>query len=348
MIALMNDIACCAPIKTPWYHRKLVLGSIIGLSVLFGFPFITQDFLLLSYAGNLFSMMWFAILLGLVISGFIETFIPKHYIEQLLSKNNAKTLFTAAFLGCLLSTCSHGVLAISMQLYKKGASIPAVLVLLASSPWANFSMTILLFSFFGSQGIIIIGLAIIIALITGFIFQILDSYQLLDTKNQPKLEEKSSFSIFDDIKKRIKAYPWTKETLKHDFKAMIQGSISISDMIIWWFIIAFVMASFLGYYIPPSIFQTYLSSSVIGLANTLGIATIIEVCSEGSSVLAFELYNQTKSIGNVFVFLLAGVATDYTEIGLVWSTIGKRTAILLPLISVPLILIAGYILTIII
>jgi len=129
---------------------------------------------------------------------------------------------------------------------------------------------------------------------------------------------------------------------------MIQGSISISDMIIWWFIIAFVMASFLGYYIPPSIFQTYLSSSVIGLANTLGIATIIEVCSEGSSVLAFELYNQTKSIGNVFVFLLAGVATDYTEIGLIWSTIGKRTAILLPLISVPLILIAGYILTIII
>jgi len=108
------------------------------------------------------------------------------------------------------------------------------------------------------------------------------------------------------------------------------------------------MASFLGYYIPPSIFQTYLSSSVIGLANTLGIATIIEVCSEGSSVLAFELYNQTKSIGNVFVFLLAGVATDYTEIGLIWSTIGKRTAILLPLISVPLILIAGYILTIII
>ena len=32
---------------------------------------------------------------------------------------------------------------------------------------------------------------------------------------------------------------------------------------------------------------------------------------------------------------LAGVPTDYTEIGLLWSNIGRRTAIWLPIITVP-------------
>jgi len=38
---------------------------------------------------------------------------------------------------------------------------------------------------------------------------------------------------------------------------------------------------------------------------------------------------------------MAGVVTDYTEIGLIWSNIGKRTAIWLPIITVPMVLIAG-------
>ena len=58
--------------------------------------------------------------------------------------------------------------------------------------------------------------------------------------------------------------------------------------------------------------------------------------------MAFEIYQQTKALGNPFVFLMAGVATDYTEIGILWSGIGRKTALWLPLISVPIILIVGY------
>ena len=47
-------------------------------------------------------------------------------------------------------------------------------------------------------------------------------------------------------------------------------------------------------------------------------------------------------LGYPFVFLMAVVATDYTEIGLIWSNIGKKTAIWLPIVAVPLILITGY------
>ena len=74
---------------------------------------------------------------------------------------------------------------------------------------------------------------------------------------------------------------------------------------------------------------------------TLVFATVIEVCSEGSSPLAFEIYRQVDVLGNPFIFLMAGVATDYTEIGLLWTNIGRRTALWLPALAVPQILILG-------
>jgi len=83
--------------------------------------------------------------------------------------------------------------------------------------------------------------------------------------------------------------------------------------------------------------------TILGLVVTLVLATIIEVCSEGSSPLAFEIYRQTGALGNSFVFLMAGVATDYTEIGLLWTNVGRRTAIWLPVIAVPQVVILGYI-----
>ena len=65
--------------------------------------------------------------------------------------------------------------------------------------------------------------------------------------------------------------------------------------------------------------------TALGLLVTLIVATIMEVCSEGTAPLAFEIYRQTAALGNAFVFLMAGVGTDYTEIGLLWHNIGRKS-----------------------
>ena len=86
--------------------------------------------------------------------------------------------------------------------------------------------------------------------------------------------------------------------------------------------------------------------TLLGLLVTLGLATVVEVCSEGSSPLAFEIYRQTKALGNSFTFLMAGVATDYTEIGLLWVNVGKKVALWLPLVTVPQVIFLGYLMNI--
>ena len=90
-------------------------------------------------------------------------------------------------------------------------------------------------------------------------------------------------------------------------------------------------------------FSRFLGPTTLGLLATLLVATVIEVCSEGSAPMAFEIFRQTGALGNSFVFLMAGVATDYTEIGLLWHNVGRKTALWLPVVAVPQVVILGII-----
>ncbi len=338
-----EQIASCAiqPNK-PFYKNKtfIVLGVLIALLLLSYFipslvPFRKS---LLMY----FKTIWWAILLGLFLGGAIDHYVPREYISYILAQKGKRTIFNSVILGFFMSACSHGILALSIQLHKKGASNPAVVAFLLASPWANMTITIMLIGFFGLKALYIIFSALVIALITGFIFQFLEKKGLIE-KNENTLTVEQGFSIKEDIQKRFKQYRLSPKTLSSDIKGIYNGAVSLGDMVLWWILIGMGIASFAGAYIPANIFQNYMGPTILGLFVTLALATVIEVCSEGSAPMAFEIFRQTKALGNSFVFLMAGVATDYTEIGLLWHNVGRKTAIWLPIVTVPQVVALGII-----
>jgi uncharacterized membrane protein YraQ (UPF0718 family) len=212
-----------------------------------------------------------------------------------------------------MSACSHGILAIAVQLYKKGAGVPAVVTFLLASPWANLPVTILLFGLFGWRAALFVGGAMVIALVTGLIFTLLDRLGWIEGSN-PQAE------LGDTGWDRIRNFEFIRS-----LKGVWAGMVSLSNMVLWWIIIGVLLAA-------------------LGLSLTLLVATVIEVCSEGTSPIAFEIFNKVGVLGNPFVFLMAGVATDYTEIGLIWSNIGRRAALWIPLATVPQVVMFGMIL----
>ncbi len=321
----------------PWYKEKLYIFSLITVLLLVISYLIPQLNGFYSALVEYIKLIWWAVLLGLLIGGIIDYFIPREYISKFLARDKKRTILYAVGFGFLMSACSHGILAIAIQLHKKGASIPAVVAFLLASPWANLPITILLFGFFGLKAFILVLSAIVIAIITGLIFQLLDKMNKIEkNKNTVKVDEK--FSIGKDIKKRMRNYEFSIK----DVYGVLNGSFALAKMIMWWILIGMILAALARSFVPSHIFMQYLGPTFLGLIVTLAFATIMEVCSEGSSVLAFEIFNQTKAFGNSFTFLMAGVATDYTEIGLIWNNIGKKTAIWLPIVTVPQILLLGY------
>jgi len=342
--------SCAVKSGIPWYKERLFIVIFITLILLIFGYFLDPEKKFFNAFKDYLLLIWWAILIGFLIGGIIDYFIPRTYIEKYLSRHQKRTILYSIIFGFLMSACSHGILAIAIELYKKGASTSSVVAFLLASPWANLPITFLLFGFFGIKAGLIVISALIIAFITGLIFQKLEKKGWVECDKCITGEDKAvlvKFSIIKDIKRRWKEYKFTAKNNINAIKGTFKGSWALTKMVMWWLIIGILMAAVARAYIPHDLFKQYMGPTLLGLIVTLIFATIIEVCSEGSSPLAFEIYEQSleagaPAFGNSFTFLMAGVATDYTEIGLIWHNIGRRAALWIPIITVPQILILGY------
>jgi len=324
-----------------WIKNKVVLIA-LTLATLVGLSFIVP--LLVPFRESLaeyLGSIWWAILLGLLIGGAVDHYVPDEMISHLLARKKKRTIFTAVVLGFLLSACSHGILALSIELHKKGAATSSVIAFLLASPWANLPLTIMLFGFFGSGALFIILAALLVGINTGFIFQVLEKRGWVES-NTNKANPEGDGAVVVEIRKWFRSLRDSDESLADVLRGTWNGAVSLGNMVMWWILLGIGLASLAGAYVPHVFFQNYLGSSFLGLLATLFVATVLEVCSEGSAPMAFELFRQTGALGNSFVFLMAGVATDYTEIGLLWSNVGRRAALLLPIVTVPQVILLGW------
>lgn len=282
-------------------------------------------------------------LLGLIIGGAIDHFIPKEYIVKLLAGPRKRVIARATLLGFLASSCSHGCLALSMELYRKGASIPAVVSFLLASPWASMSLTLLLIGLFGPRALIIIVGALGISWLTGVVFQQLERRRLIES-NPNATDVPAEIAIWSDLLARARAYPWTWQHVVEDARGVWHGMLPLGRMVLGWVQLGLILSAVIGAVVPHEAFVRFVGPTVGGLLVTLLVAAVLEVCSEGTAPVAFELYRHTGALGNAFAFLMGGVITDYTELAVVWRNIGKRTVLWMLVVTLPLVLGLGWVL----
>ena len=129
------------------------------------------------------------------------------------------------------------------------------------------------------------------------------------------------------------------------FRGHTRRALAESRMIVRWILLGVVLVAVLRAIFDPSTFAQWFGPTVAGLALTFLAATVIEVCSEGSSPLAADLLTRAGAPGNGFTFLMAGAATDYTEVlALRETTRSWKLALALPLLASPQILIIAWLL----
>lgn len=116
-----------------------------------------------------------------------------------------------------------------------------------------------------------------------------------------------------------------------------------SEMVLRWILFGVLLVSLVRAAVSPEAFTTYLGPTLMGLGVTIVVVTILEVCSEGSTPIAADILNRASAPGNSFAFLMGGVATDYTEIMVLKdATRSLKIALFLPLITVPQVLLLGW------
>ena len=341
-----RKLHCCAhgaATGKPWYRSGILWVSLVTvflLGVSLHFPRLRPFYdAFMHYA----HMVFWPVAIGFLLGGLIDHFVAEEYISKHLAVPRRRTILYSVGLGFLMSACCHGILALSMEVHKKGASGPAVVSFLLASPWANLPITILLFGFFGCKAFLIVGGALCIAMSTGLVLQGLEHFGKIE-KNPNTCTVEKGFSILKDMARKFRDYRWTRESLVADVRGVWAGILNLSNMVLLWVLIGMALAGLISAFVPPDIFHQYLGPTLLGLFATLGMATVIEVCSQGTAPLAFEIYRQTGAFGNAFAFLMAGVVTNFTQIALVWKNLGPRTALWMLAISLPQVIVLGWIL----
>ena len=95
---------------------------------------------------------------------------------------------------------------------------------------------------------------------------------------------------------------------------MLCEGIKDSIMIVRWLLSGVLIAAAIRILMPMDNFQTYFGATLSVLGITLIVATILEICSEGSTPIASDVLTRVNAPGNSSAFLMTGVSTDYTEI----------------------------------
>jgi uncharacterized membrane protein YraQ (UPF0718 family) len=335
--------SCCGGAKKGrpdfllWGSLAAFLG---GVAVHFLAPAAPAWLLVFGHAClELLSRAWWGLLVGIVAFAVIGR-LPRELVAAILGRGGSVSgLFRAVGAGVLLDLCNHGILMVGMGLYKRGASLGQTLAFLIASPWNSLSLTLILAALIGWGWVLLfILLSMIVALITGWIADRLVHAGKLPA-NPHAVSLPAGYRTGPAIAGVLRSLkPGTQNYLR-----LAREGLSGSKMVLRWIFFGFVLTALIRAFVPDATFQQYFGPTLAGLFLTLLATTILEVCSEGSSPIAADLLTRAHAPGNAFVFLMAGAATDYTEIlALRETTRSWKATLALPLISTPQVLLIGW------
>lgn len=321
----------------------LLWGSLLSVLTLYLLSFSDPMFVernswlktLSSVVYELINTIWWGVTIGIVMVAVLAK-IPREFVISIFGRNGGfGGIFRATLGGVLLDLCSHGILMVAAKLYERGATAGQVIAFLVASPWNSFSLTLVLIALIGLKwALAFIGLSLVIAIIAGMLFDWFVARGVLP-KNPNSLELPADFHFWAATAKGLKSTRFDGTF----FKDLAVAGIKDSRLVLRWILFGVVLAGLVRAFIDTASFQTFFGPTLAGLGLTVLVATIMEVCSEGSTPIAADLFTRANAPGNSFAFLMTGVSTDYTEIMILKDTSKSwKFALFLPLLTLPQVL----------
>lgn len=325
-----------------WISGAIVLAGYTCYFLVDGHPSLPQWFITMtSGIYELVNRMWWGIVAAVIFVGLLER-VPRELVMAALGRGGTLMgIVRATLAGVLLDLCSHGILMVGTKLYERGASLGQLMAFLIASPWNSLSLTIIMITLIGfGWTLAFILLSMAAGIITGLVFDALVKRKSLPA-NPNQVSHDALNHPLDELKALVKSARITPAGIG---RVMVDG-LKDSRMVFRWLLFGIVLATLIRAFVPMDTYQTFFGPTLFGLFFTLLAATIIEVCSEGSTPIAADLLTRAGAPGNSFAFLMAGISTDYTEVMVIRDTTKSwKIALFLPLITLPQVLVIGFIL----
>jgi uncharacterized membrane protein YraQ (UPF0718 family)/copper chaperone CopZ len=263
-------------------------------------------------------------ILGLIFVGLLNLLFTKELIIKHIGKNDFTSIIKAALFGVPLPLCSCGVIPSAVYMSKNGASKPAVVSFLISTPQTGIDSMIATYGMLGPVMAIFRPVAALIMGIAGGLAVKISG--LTNETLAAKSIQAEELSIGDDQKGWQRFY---NKLIKYPFTEFLDD---ISSQ----FIVGLIIAGLITFLIPEDFFSgSIISKGIPGMLLLIAIGIPMYVCATASIPIAISLIMKGFSPGVAFVFLAAGPATNMASIAVLTKVLGnKTTAVYILVISV--------------
>lgn len=242
------------------------------------------------------------LLLGFLLSGVFSVVLPVKWVKQHLAHPGKRSVIKSALFGVPLPLCSCGVIPVAAWMRRHGASKGAVGAFLLSTPQTGVDGFLVAFGMLG------LGMAVYIPA-AAFVSGVIMGLVLNRFQDHHRAEE-------DDPEPEGERPPWPLRILRHGF-ITIAGDIAIP--------LAFgILASgVISGLLDPGQFAEF-GDGVWAKLGVVALATPLYVCDIASLPVAASMLAAGLSPGTVFVFLMAGPATNAATYMTLGKILGKK------------------------
>ena len=249
------------------------------------------------------------LLLGMLVSGLISIFIDSSFIFKHIGQKNLGSILKSTVFGIPLPLCSCGVIPVAATLRESGASKGSTVSFLVSTPQTGVDSIFLTYGMLGPVFALFRPLAALFSgLFSGIVINSFDDdthHHLSDSGNASISKEPMNKRIISGIK---------------------YGFISLPADIVVPLLQGLVVAAAIAIFIPPDFIAKNFSSSIyLQYIMMLAVSLPIYVCATASIPIAVALMAKGITPGAVFVFLMAGPATNASSIAVIKNILGKKT-----------------------
>ncbi|EWH07898.1 permease [Pseudoalteromonas lipolytica SCSIO 04301] len=309
----------------------------------------------------LLSAPW--LMLGLLIAGLLNVYLPANFLNRHLGKEGLWTTIKAAFIGAPMPLCSCGVIPAAIGLRRAGASKSATTAFLVSTPETGVDSVSVSYVLLGPFMAIIRPIAAVCSAIAAGVLVGKDheihsqhkhqaataddnsagccsSNSAAEVKKEPSCcssntsaeikKEPSGFSTEDSASiKTDRCCKSEKPSLSIEsrvakFKRAIRFSCNkLLEDTMVWLVIGLFFAALVQTYVPESYLSQW-GSGIFAMLVVILISIPMYICATASTPIAAGLLLSGVSPGAVLVFMLAGPATNIATLGVVGKELGKR------------------------
>lgn len=295
-----------------------------------------------TYATSIFLEGIFFLFAGVLISGFIEVFVPREFIEKFVPKNRVLGILVSSLTGIMFPLCECGIVPVAARLIKKGVPVSHAITMMLSIPIVNIVVfTSTHFAFTGRPDIALYRTAggVVVSLMIGLIISFFIEDEFILKK--------------DNSKKYIMTDVNVSGVLLHDYHCScshcgevqagsgsgLKGVLlkagdslyhSIGEFFDTgrYFIIGVLVTSAFQTVIPRAYFTSVGKTFPVSEFFMIGYAYLLSICSQTDAFIA-RSFSDTFSAGALLCFMISGAMIDIKTTAMMKSIFTKRFIILL-------------------